>query len=114
MTVEKLAQLLDAVILTCEEAAGSRQVSGVYACDLLSRAMSKIEAGNVWITIHTHLNVVAVALLSGASSVLIPEGEIPDGAILERASAESVILLSGKASGACYCHQILKLLEGGV
>ncbi len=112
MTVDELAQLLEAEILTGREEAGSRSVSGVYVCDLLSHAMAKIEAEDVWITVHTNLNVVAVALLSGAACVLIPEGGQVEEATLSRAAAQSVILLSGKASGARYCHEILRLLEG--
>lgn len=47
---------------------------GVYAGDLLSRAMSHVEAGNLWITIMNNMNVIAVASLAEAAAVLLAEG----------------------------------------
>ena len=46
---------------------------GVYAGDLLSRAMSHVEADNLWITIMNNMNVIAVASLTEAAAVLLAE-----------------------------------------
>ncbi len=48
--------------------------TGVYAGDLLSRAMSHVGEGNLWITIMSNANVVAVASLTEASLVILAEG----------------------------------------
>lgn len=47
---------------------------GVYAGDLLSRAMSHVKAGSLWITIMNNMNVIAVASLTEAAAVLLAEG----------------------------------------
>ena len=44
---------------------------GVYAGDLLSRAMSHVKAGSLWITIMNNMNVIAVASLTEAD---LPKG----------------------------------------
>ena len=46
---------------------------GVYAGDLLSRAMSHVEADNLWLTIMPNTNVIAVASLTEASAVILAE-----------------------------------------
>jgi preprotein translocase subunit SecY len=61
MKVKEFAEKLDMKILT-EESKLDRMISGVYVCDLLSWVMSHANKDNIWITIHTHLNIVAVAL----------------------------------------------------
>ena len=47
---------------------------GVYAGDLLSRAMSHVKADNLWITIMCNTNVIAVASLTEAAAVILAEG----------------------------------------
>jgi hypothetical protein len=110
MTVAELAQKLDYKIITCENKSMNSNISGVYACDLLSRAMAKVNFGDVWITIHTNLNVVAVASLTEAACVLIPENIDIDMQTVERAEEKGVIFLSGRASTAQACHDILSEL----
>ena len=66
MNVSEFAKILDARLVT-GDAGLERQVSGIYACDLLSWVMSHASLGDGWITIHTNLNVVAVALLTEAA-----------------------------------------------
>lgn len=49
------------------------EFDGVYAGDFLSRAMSRVEAGNLWITIMSNVNVIAVASLTDAAAVVLAE-----------------------------------------
>ena len=42
-----------------------REIKGAYVGDLLSWVMGKAEADNVWVTIMSNLNVIAVASLCG-------------------------------------------------
>ncbi len=50
-----------------------REWSGVYAGDLLSRAMSHVKSDNLWITIMPNTNVIAVASLTDAAAVILAE-----------------------------------------
>ncbi len=67
---------------------------GVYAGDFLSRAMSHVEAGNLWITIMSNANVVAVASLTECAAVILAEGVelLPDA--LEAAKENGILFLS--------------------
>ena len=50
---------------------------GVYAGDLLSRAMSHVEADNLWITIMNNMNVIAVAALLDFAWMQLHQGMHP-------------------------------------
>ena len=50
--------------------------SGVYSGDVLSRAMTRIKPGNVWITVVSNINTVAVASLTKAACVILAEGAV--------------------------------------
>ena len=41
-------------------------------CDV-SHAMANIKDGNVWVTVHTNINIAAVASLTNTACVIIPE-----------------------------------------
>jgi predicted transcriptional regulator len=93
VTVEELGSALDLRVLAGQPAL-QREVTGGYAADLLSCVMARARAGNVWVTLQAHANVVAVASLLGLAAVIITEGLQPDAATCQRAEAEGVILLS--------------------
>lgn len=92
MTVKELAKKLD-----LELAAGAggmeREVSGCYIGDLMSLAMSKLSENNVWLTIQTNVNTVAVSVLCESACVIVCDGQHPDETAINRADAESVPLL---------------------
>lgn len=95
MTVRDIVAGLDLEVLA---GAGGldRQVTGGYASDLLSCAMAGAEAGDVWVTLQAHQNVVAVASLTEVACVIIAEGARPDEATVERAEREGVVLLAAR------------------
>jgi hypothetical protein len=70
-----------------------RQVGGGYASDLLSCAIKAAKRDSVWVTLQSHLNVVAVASLLGLAGVIITEGNQPDQETLTRAENEGVVLM---------------------
>jgi hypothetical protein len=71
----------------------SRLVVGGYAADLLSCAMKGAKKDYVWVTLQSHLNVVAVASLLDLAGVIITEGNRPDPETVARAEKEGVVLL---------------------
>ena len=70
-----------------------RPIAGGYASDLLSCAMKGAKKDYLWVTLQSHLNVVAVASLSGLAGVIITEGNRPDAETLSKAESEGVVLL---------------------
>ncbi len=70
-----------------------RQVTSGYASDLLSCVIKGAKKDSIWVTLQSHLNVVAVASLLGLSGVIITEGNRPDPETLARAENEGVVLM---------------------
>ena len=71
-----------------------RAVEGGYASDLLSCVMKGAAKDFLWVTLQSHLNVVAVASLATLSGVIITEGNRPDSETVARAEKEGVVLLA--------------------
>ena len=92
MTVQQFATACQFNILTMPDP--DRQIGGVYIGDLLSWVMGKAEADNVWITIMSNINVVAVASLSDVSCVLLAEDVTLDSDVLATAKDKGVNILS--------------------
>ena len=72
MTVGELAKVLSLEPLAVPEE--EREINGVYIGDLLSWVMGRAESGNVWITIMSNVNVIAVATLADVAFILLAEG----------------------------------------
>ncbi len=69
-----------------------RGVSGGYASDLLSDVMANAGEGDLWITLQTHLNIVAVASMKKVAAVVIVNGRRPDEETVSKAEAEGIPL----------------------
>ncbi len=93
------------------EAHLTREVRGGYAADLLSCVMAGAEAGDVWITLQTHSNIVAVAALLEIAAVIVAEGAAVAEETVRRAEAQEVVLLS--SSEPVY-ETVAKLVSLGV
>ena len=91
MTVETLAKSLGFEALCMPD--GDREISGVYIGDLLSWVMGRAAQDNVWITIMSNLNIVAVATLSDVSCILLAEGVTLDDEVKLVAEGKDVNVL---------------------
>lgn len=101
MTVKELSERL-CWTLFCGD--GEKRAEGCYIGDLLSRVMGNCAEGDVWITVQTSQNMAAVALLSEAACVLLPEGIVPPEDTRERARAEGITIAgSGKSAYQLAC-----------
>lgn len=74
--------------------ADSREISGGYACDLLSWVIAHVKEGDVWMTILNSINVVAVATLADCACVMLTEGVRMDDQVLARAREKNIIILA--------------------
>ena len=92
MTVKELMALIDARDMT-PEADKTREVSCGYTCDLLSWVMAHGKAGMAWITVQTHMNVIAVASLMEMAAVISPEDIEMEEASLDKAKEEGINVL---------------------
>lgn len=65
--------------------------------------MSHAAKGSAWITVHNHVNIVAVAALSELSCIIMPEGIEAEEATLKKAAAEDVAIISTDLSAYDVC-----------
>ena len=107
--VQQVIDLLDLEVVT--KGSLEKEINGGYVGDLLSNVMAKAKAGNIWVTIQGHQNVVAIALLIDVSAVIVAEDfEIDDQAI-NRAEEKGVNLLRSPLSA----YEIVgRLYENGI
>ena len=92
MTVQELKDTLSLTPVTLPE--GDREVQGVYIGDLLSWVMGRAQADNVWLTIMSNLNIVAVATLSAVSCIILCEGVTLEETVKNTAEAKGVNILA--------------------
>lgn len=102
MVVKDIAEKFNLKIVGGEKGL-SKEIAGVYACDLLSWVMSHADKHSAWITIQTHPNVVAVAVLLELSCIIIPENAEIDEETIRKADEESIPLLVSEDSSYSIC-----------
>lgn len=104
MTVESLAKECGFEVICMPSP--EREPDGAYIGDLLSWVMGKADSGNVWITIMSNINVIAVATLADVSCVVLAEGVTIDSDIIAAAEAKGVNVFSSSLSAYCIAKQI--------
>lgn len=107
MNVKEFAKKTGCRILAGEEGLG-KEITSAYASDLLSWVMAHGKDGTAWVTVQTHLNVVAVACLHDFACIIIPENiEVPEET-LSKANEEKMPVLSFACSG----YGVCKIMAG--
>jgi len=72
-----------------------READAGYCGDLLSDVMANSKKGALWLTIQSHQNIVAVAVLRELAAIILVNGRAPDEETRTKAEAEGIpILLS--------------------
>lgn len=92
MTVERFAKELGLEVVCMPSP--EKEISGAYIGDLLSWVMGKAEPSNVWITIMSNINTVAVASLADLPCILLAEGVRAETEIIETATAKGINILA--------------------
>jgi predicted transcriptional regulator len=93
MKINELVNSLQFNVLTDNKVL-DKEVSGVYICDLLSWVMSHANKGDIWITVHTHINIVAVAVLVEIPCIIVPEGIKVEESTINKANEEGIVILN--------------------
>lgn len=71
----------------------SKEVTGGYVSDLLSDVIANTNEGNIWITLQTHQNIVAVAKLKDLSGIILVNNRTPDPETLKKADEEGLPIM---------------------
>lgn len=92
MNVAKITEALHLKVYSGENGL-QNQVSGGYASDLLSDVMGNAQTGNIWVTLQTHKNVMAIASLKDIAAVVLVKGLEPDPDTLAQSNEENIPIL---------------------
>ncbi|RPI19129.1 MAG: serine kinase [Ignavibacteriae bacterium] len=71
----------------------NKEIAGAYSSDLLSDVIANAKKDFVWITLQTHLNIIAVAALKELAAIIIVNNKEIDKDTLQKAEEEKVTLL---------------------
>jgi hypothetical protein len=69
-------------------------VRGGYASDLLSDVLANARDGDLWVTLQTHQNTVAVASMKGLCGIVMINGREPEDETIEKAEAEQIPIMT--------------------
>jgi len=87
-----------------------REIASCYISDLLSRVLGGCQSDDIWITVQSSLNMVAVAMMTDASCVILPEGIIAPDNVIEKANEEGLIVYSSEESAFSLATKIAQLV----
>jgi predicted transcriptional regulator len=92
MKVKELVEKLNLKVLSGEKGL-DREIDGCYISDLLSDVMGNAMEGNIWITLQTHKNVMAVASLKELSCIILVKSLMPNDETIEQSNDEDLPIL---------------------
>ena len=108
MTVLELVEKLNLDVAA--EGDLSRNIDGCYCSDLLSHCMSNISENNLWVTVQVNMNIVAIAVLTDLSAIIISQDMSIDDAVVQKATEENVTILKSSLPSYELCVKIGSLI----
>jgi len=109
MILKEIIEKLELRALTAKDTLATEVTDG-YTSDLLSDVMAHTRAGNLWITLQIHQNIVAVAKLKELCGIIIVNDRKPEEDTLKRAEEEKVPLMSTPDSAFSISGKLYKLI----
>ena len=97
MVAEEVARRMGMELLLPSLADKEMTIGGCYLGDLLSSVMGSAAQDELWMTVITNINVVAVAQLLGLSGIVFLEGNRPAADVLDRAKKEEIPVFATEA-----------------
>lgn len=93
MRLREVAKALD-LELRCGDL--EAETGGGYVSDLMSDVIAHAEAGDLWLTVQVHANIVAVAAMKDLSGIVLTGGREPEAETLRKAAAKKITVLASK------------------
>jgi serine kinase of HPr protein (carbohydrate metabolism regulator) len=93
MTIKEIIERLQLNALSGQDNLDA-EVTGGYTSDLLSDVIANSKEGDLWITLQTHQNTIAVAKLKDLAGIIIVNNREPDEDTLKKAKEENVPILA--------------------
>ncbi|MCE5347788.1 MAG: serine kinase [Bacteroidales bacterium] len=89
----------------------TNEIKGGYVSDLLSDVMGNAKEGEVWITLQTHQNIIAIASLKDLSAIIIVKGSVPEADTIAKSNTENIPVLSTDQDTFSIAGRLFELLK---
>jgi len=76
----------------------SAEVISGYVGDLLSEVMAQAKPDSVWVTVQSHINILAVAAIVGIKAIVLCSGHEYPQEVVKKATNEGICLLKTQKS----------------
>ncbi|MDN5360181.1 MAG: hypothetical protein PWQ84_1244 [Thermotogaceae bacterium] len=109
MLLEKIIESIDLELVTGD--VEGKEIKKGYTSDLLSEVMA---SGNsdIWITVQSHSNIVAVATIIGVKAIVLVNGREYTQDTMDKAKEEDICLLRSKQDAFVITGKIYAMLQG--
>jgi hypothetical protein len=95
----------------CGESGLENIVRGSYVCDLLSDVMGHSNEGQIWITLQTHKNIMAVASLRDLAAIILVKDLVPEPETIVQSNLEGIPVLGTSSETFEMAGKLYKLLQ---
>ena len=115
MKLQDIVRKLDLEVVSGEKNL-DREVTRGYSSDLMSDVIANTGKDDLWVTLQTHINIVAVASMKELAAIVLINGRRPERETLNRAVQEEVTILvsslpSFEVIGRLYSYGITGMKE---
>ena len=109
----KVQNIVDKLGLkVCSGSAGlNREIEGGYTSDLLSDVMGNADENQVWVTLQTHKNIMAIASLKELAAIILVKGYEPETDAAEQSNLEGIPILSSEEEAFELTGKLFELLK---
>lgn len=95
MKIKEINRVLEGKFLTKENNL-EIEIQDCYTGDLLSHVMANCKEESAWVTVQTHINIIAIASLLDIPLIIVPENAKVDQNTIEKANSEKIAILNTK------------------
>lgn len=110
LTVKQIIEAFNLDVLSGEKGL-DRIATGGYVSDLLSDVMGNSKEGQIWITLQTHKNVMAIASLRDLAAVILINGFKPDADTAAQSEIENIPIIGTKATAFEIAGKLYELIN---
>ena len=111
MKLKDIIDKLDLKVLTAQSMLEADVHFG-YSSDLLSDVMANAKKGDLWITLQTHQNTIAVAKLKELTGIILVNKRLPDEDTLKKAEEEKIPILSTSDTAFVTAGKLYRIIYG--
>ena len=92
MKLSEIVEGLNLEVKTCPDQLNVEITCG-YAGDLLSDVIANAEENDIWLTMQTHQNIVAVSVMKSLGAIVLVNNRQPEDATIRKAEDEKIPIL---------------------